>query len=392
MTPSPLRGKYLMRNPWGNLALRTFDALFPSSKAPNSFFSPDKILLSNLSHLGDVVIATSVLPVIKRAFPQTKIGFLLGSWAKGLLKGHPLVDYVHTVDHWKLNRSDASFWKKLLHYSQSGAKAIEDIKQVNYSVALDLYTYFPNAAPLFWRCGIPVRIGYNSGGFGSFFTHSLRWHNHNTHVSHYYWDLLKALAIQQTDSPPLFPNLPPIPEEAKVSLYRKFPFLCCEKGFLIFHMGNDSSLKAWPKQKWQQLTEKFIREGYMVVFTGQGKEEEKNIRDLCIKIPHTIDLCNMLAFEELAFLLQNAKLLISIDSMIAHFASVFHLPSLVLFNGIDNIAHWRPQNPHCRVLLHEVTCSPCYNKKGCKTMSCIRHIPVEKVFANSLNILQTIRL
>jgi ADP-heptose:LPS heptosyltransferase len=390
MTPSPLRGKYLMRNPWGNLALHAVDTFLPSSKAPKSFFAPDKILLSNLSHLGDVVIATSVLPVIKTAFPKAKIGFLLGSWAKGLLKGHPLVNYVHTVDHWKLNRSELSFWKKLLRYSQSGAKAIEEIKEINYSAALDLYTYFPNAAPLFWRCGIPIRIGYTSGGFGSFFTHSLEWSNSDQHVSNYYWDLLKALTVEATISFPLFPNLPPIPDEAKESLYRKFPFLCCEKGFIIFHMGTESSLKSWPKHKWVQLAEKFVAEGYFIVFTGQGKEEEKNIRELCLKIPHTIDLCNLVMFEELAFLLQNANLLVSIDSMIAHFASVFKLPSLVFFNGIDRISHWRPQNPNCSVFLHKVPCSPCYNKKGCQEMSCIREISLDAVFEKGLQLLKNL--
>jgi len=76
---SLLTGKYLVKNPFlfGYLWLTdAFFSLFIRKKKENKTIdSPKKILVSNIAHFGDVIIATSVLPVIKKAFPAMEIGF-----------------------------------------------------------------------------------------------------------------------------------------------------------------------------------------------------------------------------------------------------------------------------------------------------------------------------
>ncbi len=74
---SPLIGKYLIRNPLANGCVAFADLLLSplSLKKPKPILKPKSILLSNTAQLGDLVLATSLLPLLKQAFPEIKIGF-----------------------------------------------------------------------------------------------------------------------------------------------------------------------------------------------------------------------------------------------------------------------------------------------------------------------------
>ncbi len=79
-------------------------------------FPPQRILIADGHHLGNVVIATSVLPLINRAFPNARIGFLIGSWSAAILQEHPLVHWTHIVDDYRLNRSSCNRVVKFRQY------------------------------------------------------------------------------------------------------------------------------------------------------------------------------------------------------------------------------------------------------------------------------------
>jgi len=63
----------------------------PSTGGPAASRTPRRILVANTAHLGDLVLATSVLPALKSAHPEAEIGFLCGGWNQPLAEGHPLV-------------------------------------------------------------------------------------------------------------------------------------------------------------------------------------------------------------------------------------------------------------------------------------------------------------
>ncbi len=70
--------------------------------SPHSVFSPrgkkpvvknmHSILISNLNNLGDVICGTAGLALLRRNFPQAKIGLMIRPDAEGVMRGHPLVD------------------------------------------------------------------------------------------------------------------------------------------------------------------------------------------------------------------------------------------------------------------------------------------------------------
>jgi hypothetical protein len=115
-----LKRGYLARNPALNLALASIDAglrLFSSrTVAQPVALPPRKVLVAIGGHLGDAIMATAILPIIRAGWPAAEVGVLIGSWAKPALDGHPLVSYIHEFNHWRTNRGSGGPLRRTQSY------------------------------------------------------------------------------------------------------------------------------------------------------------------------------------------------------------------------------------------------------------------------------------
>ena len=57
---------------------------------------PRRILLLNGTHIGDIIISTSILPILRSAYTSAEIGFMVGSWSSMVLKNHPEIGIAST--------------------------------------------------------------------------------------------------------------------------------------------------------------------------------------------------------------------------------------------------------------------------------------------------------
>ena len=126
---------------------------------------PQRILVINGAHIGDVVIATSLLPVLKSAFPTAQIGFLTASWAHAVVRNHPDVAYTHRTDHWRMNRTTRGFLQKRLQYWKTRRSALKEIRALSYDLSLSLHPWRADFLPLAWQAKIPVRLAFRRGLF-----------------------------------------------------------------------------------------------------------------------------------------------------------------------------------------------------------------------------------
>lgn len=319
--------EYLAKHPLLLLYLKGIERLFPKSqKVPLQ--PPKKILLSNLAHLGDVVVTTALLPPLKRLYPETKIGFLIGSWSKDVLEDHPLIDRCHFVDHWRLDRSSKPLFYKMAAYMRSGRRAIREIEKEQYDWAVDLYPYFPNAAPLLWRAHIPVRIGYSSGGFGPLFTHPHLWKQKKQSILRYQCELF---GIDEKVSPSLIAEPIPLP-----------------KNYMVVHMGTGAPSKEWPHAHWKRVVEYFAQKNYPLLFTGRGEKENRRIERMIHETGYGENYCNRLDWKQFVFLVQHARFIVSVDTAIAHIATSSETAHLMISPNIDWL--WKPDNPNCKTV------------------------------------------
>lgn len=306
---------YFFKNKKVALGMRLIDkflALF-AKKKPAPLVFPQKILLSNIAHLGDLIMATAVLPVLKEAFPKAKIGFVIGSWNREVFQNYPMVDKVYFFDHIKINRTEKNLFKKIWRHWITRYRTLKSLRLEQYDVAIDLYYYFPNAIFLFWQARIPCRIGYSSAGLGPLLTTSLDYLEIDQHVSKYYIPLLQELRVSPKALQVLQPYLP----------CKEMPCL----GYVILHMGVGDPLREW--SEWRELIEYFCRDGVKLVFTGRGEREKAKIKELRPSLG--VDVCDKLSFHELVLCVKQAALVIASDTGIIHIASALQVPSIVLF-------------------------------------------------------------
>lgn len=320
---------YFFKNPWIKRCAALFDALLPKASS-NPVHKVRRLLVSNIAHLGDVVLSTSVLPVLKEAFPEAEIGFLSSSWTKSFLIDHPLLHHLHTVDHWKLNRSPLSWKEKIRIYRETKREALCQIRERCYDVAIDLYCYFPNSIPLLWKAGIPVRIGYTSGCFGPLLTHPVHW-TEKRHMIYSYLSLLSTVSID-----------PKILSKARPFFGKeRAPQFALPQRYCIFHMGAGCPKKEWKIEQWKELASLAVASGWEIILTGKGKREWENIEPICREVPHTFNSANCLDSAELLFVCRLADLLISVDTALVHIADALSVKSVVLSEQSSN-ALWKP--------------------------------------------------
>lgn len=367
------RGYMLRREPWNTL-LWAFDCSLSIQRARQSTpaipSTPSRILVSNNAHLGDVVNATVVIPALRNLFPQVEIGFLTSSWARAIIENNPEITYIHTFDHFLLNRSRLSKCSKLNQHVLSASRALGEIRDLKYEIAIETYHFIQNAIPLLWLARIPVRIGYTSGGFGPLLTHPLPWVSRDKHLVDYHLDLLEPLGVSETVRSKAHPTVVVPPVETPL-----FP-----RPYLVLHPGTGARFKEWQIENWCELAAKLRQTGYNIILTGSGLREAEISSRIKQIVPSVIDLSCRLSFAQFLRIIQQAELLVGVDSLAGHIAATTATPSVLIYTGANNPAQMRPFGQHSKVVTWEVPCSPCYRTNGCPGMECVRNVTVARVF------------
>jgi heptosyltransferase II len=153
-------------------------------------------------------------------------------------------------------------------------------------------------------------------------------------------------------------------------------------------------IKAWDEEKFGALiVELHARFGLTPVLVGADDTKESNakIQEWVKGDPHgrgieVHDLTGRLGLRALTALLMKAGLFVGIDSGVMHLASASDIPVVALFGPTDPF-HVGPRNSRSVVVSHPMECMPCYLKKTCDDVSCMRALSTEKVMEACLRLL-----
>ncbi|HYD53546.1 MAG TPA: glycosyltransferase family 9 protein [Gemmatimonadaceae bacterium] len=386
---SPLRGAYLVQNPAWRAWLRTADAalaLRAGSREPPPIPTPRRLLVAIGGHLGDAVIASSAIGLLRRALPHTELGVLVGSWSRPVLEGHPALRHLHTADHWKLARGGAPLAERVRRWRASRDAAVAEIRGVGYDAAVDLSAYYPNMAGLLYGAGIPARIGWSSGGYAPLYTHALPWTYVAAHTAAQHAALLRTIGSGVVDSAlaaaPLAYDLPPIGADAAERARRVLDQAgLVATSYVVVHAGVGHARKAWPAERWRAVVEALGEEGRAVVLTGAGEDERRGAAALARGVTGCVDVTGRLAWEELRAVVADATLVLSGDTVTAHLAAAARVPVVVVMAAMSDPRHWRPLGDAVDVLTSAVPCAPCFRSRGCATMACVREVLASTVLA-----------
>lgn len=291
---------------------------------------PQRILLSNWGSLGDVVLSSGVIAAIRDRYPKCQIGFLVSSRSKVALEACPHVDWIHVVEMWySQQKGMLQKLMDLLHYIFiQQPKIVKEIATINYDCAIELRFFFPNIIPVFWKAGIPLRIGFTTSGNRLLLNGGVEWIK-NQYLAHCYWDLLEIIGIYKNDSRSLMPCLY-LDSSEKVPL----------NPYVIFHVCASRESKELNIAFWKELYQHCRNRDYLIYFTGQGEREHAIISAIVGESKY--NLCNKLSWKQLIAYIHGSRGLVSVDSAPVHLAASFQVPCAVLFKATPSIDLWKP--------------------------------------------------
>jgi len=341
---------------------------------------PKRILLVNGAHIGDLVISTSLLPILRSAFPAAEIGFAVGSWSKMVVADHPHVAHIHVVDHWFLNRERKPLASKVAQYRRTRAQALREMKAVGYEISICLHAFYSDLMRLTANAEIPFRVGFREGIFSNQ-AHVLARYPDNPFITQgeCLTELLRALQIAPEH---LHRRKAALVCDSEESLRELCDLLqvkdLAERRYSVVHIGSGAPARELSPHVWREVAARLART-QTLIFTGKGKRDEANIREIIHGLDNCVNATGKLSWRGFVTSVRHADVLYGVESMAGHVAAAVNTRSVLVYAGTAGPARWRPESSLSTVWTVHVPCSPCGLIGGCKDMTCIRGITADDI-------------
>lgn len=327
-----------------------------------------KILVSRIDHLGDVLIASSILPYLKKRWPLAEIHFLAGRWAEEFLRMDPHVKRIVIYNSPRLNRN-GGFLARLFDASLSLFSAVRILKRERYDLAIDLRAYSFNSIPIMYIGGAGYIVGFSTGGWGFLLNRRVPYRTGVHEIVHIV-DVLKELGIDADED-----GIKPRCRSTEAGLFEAGRLLedlgvDPDGGFVLLHTGSGNPRKLWTPDRWQRVVDwlKVHHDAEVVLYDSVYGDGLKGCRRLPVR----------LSLESFMGVVERSSLFVGLDSFPAHLAASLGKPAVVVWCGINDPVQWRPIGSIVRIVKRDVECAPCRNERGCSTMECM-DIDVEGV-------------
>lgn len=294
-----------------------------------------RVLICNGAHLGDVILSTAVLPVLRSAFPKAELGFLTGSWSRGVLENHALIDHIHIFDHPAINRSPISRRAKKRRGKKSWLRALSEVQSYDYEVAFDLYSCVVPMGFFLYKALIEQRVGHYTSRQCRYYTDLLYWVRTGAHMVEEHGKILEDFGVGAHHLSYLKPTL----------LYRdEISYTTGLENYIVLHVGVGDPLKEWNLYAWQDLARRLRALSLPIVILGKGVKEAALAWEIEMVHGRALNLVDRLSVRESFEVIRRAHSVIGLDSMAGHVAAAYGVPSVNIYGGYTSITRWRPYN------------------------------------------------
>ena len=355
---------------------------------------PGRVLLVKTHALGDILMVTPAIRLLRRQLPEAELIFLTGDSALPLLEGNPHLHRVVAVPEQRL----------LARRPAAVRETVRLIGRLGCETAVIFHPAWP-VHLLARLAGVPNRIGFDAGGSGFSLTSSVPWRGPND--LHYVLDDYLRLAAAACgggvpESGPGGRSLEFHPgEEADREAERLIKALGADAG-----NGGPVGLvpgggvnprdrvpeKRWPADRFAALADRINEQTGRPVWLFGSPGEAELVREVAGRMNRpAVDFSGSTSLRSLAGLIRRVALLVTVDSAPMHMALALGVPLVGLFGPTRAAALLPLDQPGVRVIEARQDCSPCYNNEpfpGCtRSTPCMEQIDLEAVYNCCMEIL-----
>lgn len=328
-----------------------------------------RILLIQFRPIGDVLLTTPLISVLRKNYPEAYIAFMVEPLPGQMLENNP---DLNEILYYRYKKDDIR--GSLKFFRETGRK--------KWDISIDVFGTPGTAwASLFSRA--KVRVGYTVRVRKLAYTHRVDHLQPDRYSALKKLALLKAIGIND-ESPELTLRLTEEEHQFAQSYFEKSS-INLNKLTVCFAPGAKRPVRAWITDKWSALGD-MLREkidANIVLIWGPG--EEKIVEDVSSGMsqkPYIIPLTNL---REMAAVIKRSHLLVSNCTGPIHIAAAVRTPTITLYGSTSPNTWTNPDFSRHRYVQGDVPCIEC-NLKSCSHLSCMHSIGTDDVLRELENI------
>ena len=337
-----------------------------------------RLLVIRPDHLGDALLSTPAIGLLKRARPDLRIHALCGPWSAELLSRYAAIDQTQALPFPAFARGGSAdnAYRLALRWARR-------LRRTGFCCAIIMRPDHWWGALLAYLAGIQRRIGYSHATVAPFLTEA-----YELRREHAVQQSLRLVAPWTGVVPLAEVRLEcPVHEADLADIEGRLAELGIARQRLIcIHPGSGAASKLWRSDKWAAVADALQNDlGCAVVFTGTASESGM-IAEIRAQMSQTGHSIGATSIGQLAALYKKASLVLGPDSGALHVAAALDTPTIALFGPADPVefAPWGDPARHV-TLTADMACAPCrildWRGDDAAYHPCVRDIEVKQMLA-----------
>lgn len=332
-----------------------------------------RILIIRLSAMGDIVMASGLIPALRTKYPNAEIYWLSDSAMSPMLTSHQGLAGVITWDKqkWKSLFKSGNF----ITLSREIGNLARTLRSYNFSLSLDAQGLLKTGV-LSFLSGARHKVAFHNKEFGHWFAHHVLHRDFtDSRMSSEYRDLARFLRCDDDD---YLLGLD-IPHEVQTQVEAMLPagnHKTSQKRVVLAPFTTREQ-KCWPVYHWSALIEYLNKRNYQVVVLG-GPGDVDSARRLLKDHSSVINLVGKTSLLQSYAVITRANQLIGVDTGLTHMGVAADVPTIAIFGS--TCPYLKPLSQKARILYQKRDCSPCHRTPQCGGLHpCMSDITPERV-------------
>lgn len=328
------------------------------------------ILVIKPRAIGDVLLSTSVLPNLRKTFPDAQIDFLVEGFAATVLDHNPFIDNVLTFDT----------------KSQGSLSIITRVKRNRYDLIIDLFAN-PRTAVITMFSGAKFKVGYPFKWRRFAYNILVTPRKDEHHNVEFNLDALRRIDIPVHTTRPLF-------FLSHESVYFANEFLerhnLSKNKFITINVGGGWEIKRWKMDKFIQLCQTIRERLHLQIVVLYGPSEAPDAER--ISTGANVILAPQTSLHEMGAIMKESLLLVTNDSGPMHIAAALDVPTLAIFGPTNPRAQGPYGNISEIVRNEKLDCLECNLTKCPIGNPCMKELDAETAFHKLLELVSKIEM
>ena len=338
-----------------------------------------KIFIDGIMHLGDMIMSASVLPVLKKTYPDSDITYLaMGNLAH-------VAELLEGVDH-------------VIPYTYKSKGGYMDVYRWGKKLGKERFDLGISLDPrervtlMKWFAHIPVRVsleqalGWKLGWEKWFYTHDMafdQWDFRQHRMSESYQALIRQfLQDQETTF---------YPSQFKASTKEDVQFVNgllentpLQQKKIAFCVETTEGAKDWPAEQFSVLADQLAQKyNAIIIMTGIPRHNPK-VQQIISGMRYqdaVVNIVGKTSFTQLIALFRKLHMVVTLDTGTSHIAAAAGCPVVTIFSH-NSPEIYQAAGAYTRAVSAHLPCSGkyiCIGSKKCEKTDCVDAVTVDMV-------------